>query len=58
MTFTKEDLKIIALGLAMYKAKVKKALKQAEELQAGEKEVKSTFLKTETLINRINQENE
>lgn len=58
MTFQPDELKLILMGLAMYKNRVKKLLKNTEEVKAGEKEVKKTFIDTEALINRISSETE
>lgn len=53
MDFSKEELQIVHIGLDMYKAKLKKMLKDSGTLKVGEKEVKQKFLKTDVLIGRI-----
>lgn len=58
MNIPSKELKLIRRGLDLYKAKLKKAMKQTEEVGAGEKDVKSVFLETEALISRIDSEKE
>jgi hypothetical protein len=54
--YTQDENQIIILGLNMYKRKLAKALKQSEEIHAGEKEVKQRFFTTEKLIEKVSNE--
>ncbi len=54
MNLAPKDLKSVLLGLELYKSKLKKTLKQTDEVKVGEKDVKQAFLDTEALINRLN----
>ncbi len=56
MTINPKDLKAVLLGLELYKNKLKKTLKQTDEVKVGEKDVKQAFLDTEALINRLSTE--
>lgn len=56
MTFTPKELEIISLGLELYKAKLKKVMKDTDAVKAGEKDVKQTFFETERIIQKVNQD--
>lgn len=55
MEFNKKELEIVQIGVEMYKAKLKKMLKDSVALKAGEKEVKIIFLETERLIEKVSK---
>lgn len=55
MEFTKKELEAISQGLELYKVRLKKLLRDSQQVGAGEKEIKMAFLQTETLINKIQQ---
>lgn len=53
MTFSPEELNMIAIGLALYREKLKKLLKASQEVKSAEKEIKDSFLKTDKLADKI-----
>lgn len=53
MKFTKEELTMLALGLEMYRAKLKAMLNQSEAMHVAVDEVKQKFLEAERLFGKI-----
>ena len=54
--FTKEEKEMLALGLEMYRAKLKGMLNQSEAMHVAVDEIKERFLDAEKLYSRITTE--
>ncbi len=48
-----EQLKIVLVGLQMYKKEIKKMMKKGDELKTAEEEIKHNFLEVESIINTL-----
>lgn len=50
-----EQLKIVLVGLQMYKKEIKKMMKKGDELKTAEEEIKHNFLEVESIINALTE---
>ena len=53
MAFSKKELDILESALGMYRAKLKKLMKDSAAIKAGEADIKKTFLEAESLSGKL-----